>query len=142
MKDITTHLALIACGCAFSLGGCDARDSTGDAQSSDSTSVRDTQTTPADNTANNRDVLERDARTPLDQSESSEHIQLTADIRRAIIADDTLSLDAKNCKIITDTSGRVWLRGVVNSQAEKDLIERLAVERVSADMVTNELSIK
>lgn len=147
MKNMTIHLALIASGCALCLSGCDTRDDASATQNSEYASDRDAQTTPdrdtqttrADNTGNNRDDLGQDARTPLDQSQSSEHIKLTADIRQAVIADDTLSAGAKNCKIITDKSGRVWLRGAVDSQAEKDLIERIARQYAGSYTVINEL---
>lgn len=80
--------------------------------------------------------------TPMNQSQSSEHVRITADIRRAVIGDDTLSMGAKNCKIITDDQGRVWLRGVVYSRDEKDRIESIATRVAGANNVTNELEIK
>ncbi len=142
MNSMTTCIAVIAAGCALSLGGCDTRTENPETPSSHTPPDRNTPTRSADNTGNNRDDIGRDdARTPMDQSESSEHIQRTADIRRAIVADDTLSMGAKNCKIITDESGAVWLRGVVDSQAEKDLIERLARQAAGPHSVTNELEI-
>ncbi|MCC5785287.1 MAG: BON domain-containing protein [Phycisphaerales bacterium] len=78
----------------------------------------------------------------MDQSQSSEHVQLTADVRRAVLAEDSLSMGAKNCKIITDKSGRVWLRGAVNTQTEKEMIERIARRIAGEDTVTNELEVK
>lgn len=79
--------------------------------------------------------------TPMNQSQTSEHVSLTADIRRAIISDDTLSAGAKNCKIITDSSGMVWLRGAVKSNGEKNLIGRIARQIAGENAVTNELEI-
>lgn len=142
MNNIMICIALIASGCAFSLSGCNTRDDSPAARTTSQTvPVRSTSTTPADNTGSNWDDG-RDAMTPMDQSQSSEHVKLTADIRQAVIADDTLSMGAKNCKIITDNSGRVWLRGVVYSQAEKDLIERIAKRIAGTNIVTNELEVK
>ncbi len=141
MNTMTIRIALIATGSAFALSGCDSRNDSTGTGTSQTDSVRGTSTTPADNTGSNRDDSQRDARTPMDQSESSEHIRLTADIRRAVVADDTLSTNAKNCKIITDESGRVWLRGVVESQSEKDQVERIATQIAGTGIVTNELEV-
>ncbi len=83
-----------------------------------------------------------DNSTPMDQSESSVHIKTTADIRRAILNDTTMSTNAQNCKIITDSTGRVTLRGAVDSQAEKDSIETKAKNIAGATNVENLLEIK
>lgn len=142
MKNITAYIALIAAGCAVSLGGCDSRNDSSAARDSQTTPTRTASTTQADNTGRNRADADRDAKTPMDQSQSSEHVQLTADVRRAVLAEDSLSMGAKNCKIITDKSGRVWLRGAVNTQTEKEMIERIARRIAGEDTVTNELEVK
>jgi hyperosmotically inducible periplasmic protein len=142
MKTIARYIVCIAAGSVVSLGGCDSRESTPAARTTSSTPERSTTTTPADNTGRNWDDAGRDAKTPIDQSQSTEHIKLTADIRKAVMANDMLSMGAKNCKIITDTSGQVWLRGVVDSQAEKDQIQRLARQIAGTNNVTNELEVK
>jgi hyperosmotically inducible protein len=147
MKVFTYSIASIAAGCIVSISGCDSRQNTPPASTSSTSSTSSTTSgsasrAPADNTGRNEGDLARDARTPMDQSQSSEHIKLTADIRRAVMADDTLSTGAKNCKIITDSTGRVWLRGVVYSQNEKSLIESKATQIAGVNNVTNELEIK
>lgn len=142
MYHTTTCIALIAAGCVFSLAGCDSRDESPAASTSQPAPARGTPTTPADHMDGTRDDVGEDGKTPMDQSQASEHIKQTADIRQAVIADDTLSVGAKNCKIITDESGTVWLRGVVDSQAEKDLIERLAVQIAGSNNVMNELEVR
>lgn len=142
MKHITLCIALFAAGSVISLSSCDSRDDASAARAARSSQPapdRGTSTTPPDNTGSNRDDV---GRTPLDQSETREHVKLTADIRQAIVEDDTLSMTATNCKIITDKSGRVWLRGVVDSQAEKDLIEQIAMQIAGANTVMNELEVK
>lgn len=96
----------------------------------------------ADNTAKNRDDMDGNTVTPLDQSESAEHIKVTADIRRAVVQDDTLSITAKNCKIITDETGRVTLRGPVSTQGEKDNIGAKARSVAGNDRVNNALEVK
>src|ERR1700738_3854393 len=65
-----------------------------------------------DNTGNN--VRDRNSMTvtPLDQSESESDRKITQKIRQAIVADDSLSTNAKNIKIIT-VKGIVTLRGPV-----------------------------
>ena len=96
----------------------------------------------ADNTARNK--LDRDAaaKTPMDQSNSTDDIKVTADIRRAIMEDKTLSTNAKNCKIITEKAGTVTLRGPVDSQAEKDAIDAKAKSIAGVRTVINELEVK
>jgi hyperosmotically inducible protein len=95
-----------------------------------------------DNTARNK--LDRDtaAKTPMDQSQSSDDIKLTAVIRRAIMDDKTMSTNAKNCKIITAKGGSVTLRGPVESQIEKDAVEAKAKAVAGVRSVVNELEVK
>lgn len=98
--------------------------------------------TQPDNTARNRMDRDSEAKSPIDQSNSSADIKITADIRRAIMDDKSISTNAQNCKIITDKSGVVTLRGPVDSQAEKDSIESIAKAIAGASRVVNELEIK
>ena len=95
-----------------------------------------------DNTARNKGDGAPEAKSPMDQSESSSDIKITADIRRAIMDDNSMSVNAQNCKIITDKSGMVTLRGVVNSQAEKDMIESKAKAVAGVTKVDNQLEVK
>lgn len=100
-------------------------------------------TLPApDNSANNRTDRNNDTKTPIDQSQASEDIKITADIRRAIMDDETMSVNAQNCKIITEKGGMVTLRGVVNTQAEKDAIESKAKLVAGVTRVNNQLEVK
>lgn len=96
----------------------------------------------ADNTAKNKVDRSGDTKTSLDQSESSAHIKITAEIRRAIMDDDNMSMNAQNCKIITDKSAVVTLRGPVNSQAEKDSIDAKAKAVAGVTRVDNQLEVK
>lgn len=98
--------------------------------------------TEPDNTAKNKIDRSGDTKTPFDQSESRSAIKITAEIRRVIIADDSLSVNAKNCKIMTDESGVVTLRGVVASQAEKDAINAKAKAIAGVTQVENQLEVK
>jgi osmotically-inducible protein OsmY len=96
-------------------------------------------TTP---TAKDKVDVTGDTKTPMDQSESSADIKVTADIRRAILDDKSMSINAQNCKIITEKSGLVTLRGVVNSQAEKESIETKAKAIAGVTKVDNQLEVK
>lgn len=78
--------------------------------------------------------------TPMDQSESASDIAITAQIRRAIIADDTLSIAAKNIIIVT-ADGVVTLRGSVSSEAEKSVIEQKARAVVGIVRLDNQLDV-
>ncbi len=95
----------------------------------------------ADNTGRNRRDADTNAKTPMDQQENTRDITITADVRRAILDDDTMSTNAENCKIIT-ADGVVTLRGPVDSQAEKDAIEAKARAVAGVARVDNQLEIK
>lgn len=77
----------------------------------------------SDNTA--RNVRDRDsmAKTSFDQSESTMDRTVTQKIRQALMADDALSTNAKNIKVIT-INGVVTLRGPVANLQEKEEIVR------------------
>ena len=96
---------------------------------------------PVDNSARNQRDRSGDTKTSGDQSESSSDIKITAAIRRAIMKDDSLSMTAKNVKIITE-KGRVTLRGPVNTAAEKTTIARLAAEAAPQSRVDDQLEVK
>src|SRR6185295_17520232 len=73
----------------------------------------------ADNTGKNvRDRDDDATLTPPDQGGSAADRELTAEIRRSIVKDDSLSTNAHNVKIMTN-DGVVTLRGPVKSVAEK-----------------------
>jgi osmotically-inducible protein OsmY len=62
-------------------------------------------------------------------------------IRKAVIADKSLSMNAHNAKIIAQ-NGKVTLRGMVNSDAEKSTLEKLATDVAGDGNVTNRLTVK
>ncbi len=95
----------------------------------------------ADNTARNAVDQNGATKTPLDQSNSASDIKITADVRREIMTDKSMSMNAQNCKIITD-KGVVTLRGPVTSQTEKDAIESKAKATAGVSKVVNELEVK
>jgi hyperosmotically inducible protein len=76
-----------------------------------------------------------------DQSNGQSDRLTTAKIRKAITADKTLSTYAHNVKIIT-LNGAVTLKGPVKSDEEKQKVASMAANVVSADKVTDELTVK
>ncbi|HLO39789.1 MAG TPA: BON domain-containing protein [Phycisphaerales bacterium] len=95
----------------------------------------------ADNTGRNERDRSGNTPTPPDQSQSQADLDITAEIRRAIMSDNTMSVNAQNCKIITQ-NGSVVLRGPVNTQAEKDAIGAKAKAVPGVTSVNNELEVK
>ena len=98
--------------------------------------------TPApDNTG--RNVRDRGdvTLTPGDQSESEADRTLTQQVRKAVVADDSLSTMAKNIKIIT-IDGVVTLRGPVQNPREKEMIEAKAQQIPGINKIDNQLEVK
>ena len=93
----------------------------------------------ADNTARNADNPA--AQTPFDQAENEADLQISANIRKAIVADESLSINAHNVKIIT-SGGTVTLRGPVETQQEKDVIEGKAKQVAGVTKVDSFLEVE
>ena len=89
-----------------------------------------------------RNVRDRDDqnKTTGDQSENEADRTITQNIRRAVTADDSLSTNAKNVKIITN-NGTVTLRGPVKSEKEKAEIEAKAKQIAGVKSVDNQLEV-
>lgn len=124
---------------------CDRRSEPAPAPAPSQTSAptRTTETANAapDNTEANKVDRDMTTKTPIDQSNSKADIDITAAIRRAIMEDKSMSLNAQNCKIITE-AGVTTLRGPVNSQSEKDAIEAKAKAVAGVTRVDNQLEVK
>ena len=76
------------------------------------------------------------------QSEASADRSLTQKIRKAIVADKSLSTYGHNVKIITK-DGSVTLKGPVSSEDEKQNIGAKAADAAGGtDKVTNQLTVK
>ncbi len=97
-------------------------------------------TTDPDNSAQNDATLKQNAISPTSQGNSEKDIKITKDIRSSIIATE-LSFDAKNIKIITKDE-HVFLRGVVENHSEHLVILNIAKNHVSANQLTDEISVK
>jgi osmotically-inducible protein OsmY len=96
---------------------------------------------PRDNTAVNTRDRAPDAMTAGQQSNSKSDLELTAEIRRAVVKDDSLSMLAHNVKIVS-TNGNVVLRGPVNTEAEKASIASKAQTIAGVGKVDNQLEVK
>ena len=94
-----------------------------------------------DNTARNARDKSGETQTSGDQSNTPEDIKVTAAIRRAIVADKSLTMTATNVKIIT-ADGKVTLRGPVKTAAEKAKIAELATKEAGKATIDNQLEVK
>ena len=95
----------------------------------------------ADNTGRNVRDRDDEALTPLDQGESEADRAITQAIRKAVVAKDELSTNAKNVKIIT-INGVVTLRGPVKTAEEKATIVALAKKASGAKSVDDQLEVE
>ncbi len=105
------------------------------------TAMADDAIVSPDNTAKNERDRSGETMTPGDQSNSSEDLKITTSIRRAIMKDSSLSMIAKNIKIITVNS-EVTLRGPVKTAEEKIKIGQLAQTTVANVKIDNQLELK
>ncbi|MBX9694474.1 MAG: BON domain-containing protein [Cyanobacteria bacterium] len=96
----------------------------------------------ADNTAQNRGATEKDAVTAEKQGNSDVEVKVLANIRKSVMDDEGLSMNAKNAKILYSAKkGIVTLRGPVDSQAEKTRVGELAKGCSGVTRVKNELTV-
>ena len=94
---------------------------------------------PANTGVNKRDANDANP-TADDQSQSSADLDLAKRIRQSIVADDSLSANGKNVKVVT-RDGMVTLRGPVKNEQEKKSIEDKAAQIAGADKVSNQLEV-
>lgn len=97
--------------------------------------------TAPDNTKRNERDRDGAALTPGDQANGESDLKITQRIRQAVMADGSLSFNAKNVKIIT-VGGKVTLRGPVKSDAERAAIEAAAKSVAGAGQVDNQIEVK
>ena len=127
MKKIVTLLAI-----ASAIVGCDK-------PAPPPSATTDAAVMGADNTKMN----DRDrgaSTTPLDQGNGKADLDVTQAIRKALMADDSLSTTAKNVKVVTN-KGVITLRGPVKSDAEKKSVEAKASAAAAGNRVDNQLDI-
>lgn len=94
----------------------------------------------ADNTKVNKQDRATGAVTADQQKNNVTDRQLTQQIRKAVIADKTLSTYAHNVKIVAQ-NGSVTLKGPVRSEDEKKAVVAKAEDVAGAGKVTDELSV-
>ncbi len=95
-----------------------------------------------DNTKVNKRDRDKSAVTADQSKNNKTDLQMAKEIRRAIVADKSLSTYAHNVKIIS-LNGMVTLKGPVKSDDEKKAVVAKAVTVAgSADKITDQLSVK
>ncbi len=123
--------------CALALAACKKNEN--------ETEPGTTRTTGANVQGDNTKLNERDrtgtTMLPRNQSNTSEDIDVTARIRKSLVADGNLSMDAKNVKIIT-RDGSVTLRGAVKNENEKKEIQDYASRTPGVKNVDNQLDVE
>lgn len=138
---------------ATEMGGAQRSSTSGDQRRMDSPRT-DTSATRDDRDRTESDSMARtdhdgtdgertdDARPPtaMDQSEAPEDLEITRQIRAAVVGDSSLSVAARNVTIIT-RGAIVTLRGNVTSNAERETIDRHAHQVVGVERVENMLSV-
>lgn len=93
-----------------------------------------------DNTGTNARDADGTTLTVFDQGESDADRRITAEVRQMLVADDSLSTNAQNVKVIT-LAGVVTLRGPVASADEKASVESKARSVAGVTRVDNHLDI-
>ena len=129
-----TRKTLIA-GAVLLLVGCNQTETSRDTP----VSVQSRPTSPDNSNVNVRDRSGATT-TPLDQGEGQHDVNVTADIRKQVMA-AKLSTDAQNTKIITK-DGKVTLRGPVQTADEKLQIVQIATAVAGPGNVDDQLEVK
>jgi len=76
-----------------------------------------------------------------EQSNAKSDVELTREIRKAVVKDPALSTLAHNVKIVA-VNGSVTLRGPVKTEEERTAIAGKAQEIAGTDKVDNQLEVK
>jgi hyperosmotically inducible periplasmic protein len=90
-----------------------------------------------------RNVRDKDGTTltPDDQKGNKKDVKITTKIRKALVKDELLSVNAQNVKIIT-SNRIVTLRGIVENVDESTKLEKIAKKTRGVIRVDNQLEIK
>ena len=94
----------------------------------------------ADDTGLNQRDRAPGAVTPMDQGSNDRDLEVTRQIRQGITSDDSLSVEARNVKVITD-GGVVVLRGPVESAQEKAAVVAIATRTPGVTRVDDQLEV-
>ena len=123
---------LIAIIAMFVIGGCSK-------ERADEKTAQTTTPAPDNSGVNVRDRNDQTA-TAGDQAENEADRKISQNIRQSLTADDTLSINGKNVKVIT-IDGKVTLRGPVKSDQEKSAIAAKAQQVAGVKNVDNQLEV-
>ena len=110
------------------------RDKPGNKKSESETAVA------ADNTGINKRDRDDSEKTADQAKNTKSDLELTAEIRRAVVDDKALSTNAHNVKIIVE-NGKVTLKGPVASAAEKASIAKKASTIAGKGKVVDEMAV-
>ena len=105
------------------------------------TMAQDSRPVAPDNSAVNVRDRDPNAMTAGEQSTAKSDVELTREIRQAVVKDDSLSMLAHNVKIVA-ANGAVTLRGPVNTEQEKVAIASKAQAIAGPNKVDNQLEVK
>ena len=105
------------------------------------TTAQDSKPVAPDNSAVNVRDRHSAAMTADQQSNNKADMELTRQIRRAVMKDDSLSTMAHNVKIMS-ANGDVMLRGPVKTEHEKTVVASKAQAIAGVDKVDNQLEVK
>jgi osmotically-inducible protein OsmY len=98
------------------------------------------QDTQPDNSRMNQSSANNTTQTAERQKNNKGDRDLTAQIRKSIVGDKSLSTYAHNVKIVT-RNGMVTLKGPVRSDDEKAAVEKYATQAAGDGKVTNNLTV-
>jgi|SoiMethySBSTD1v2_1073268.scaffolds.fasta_scaffold03740_3 hyperosmotically inducible periplasmic protein len=142
MKNIVWMLLILSLGVAVA---CSKTETTTEpTPNPDTRGLSEPKTPPAtdaDNTARNAENSTVGDTATAGQGESKADVETTAAIRKAIVDDKSLSVNAHNVKVMT-TNGVVTLRGPVKSEDEKRSVEAKAKQVAGVTQVNNLLEVE
>ena len=98
------------------------------------------QQAPPDNTKVNKRDRQAGQQTADQQQNNKSDVEITRQIRKAVVADESLSTYAHNVKIIT-VDGKVTLKGPVKTADEKAAIKKIAIDAVGAANVVDQIAV-
>jgi hyperosmotically inducible periplasmic protein len=105
------------------------------------TMAQDSPPSAPDNSAVNVRDRAPGAMTAGQQSSAKSDVEITREIRRAVVKDHSLSMLAHNVKIVS-ANGSVTLRGPVKTEEEKTAIASKAQAIAGAGKVDDQLEVK
>ena len=98
-------------------------------------------TSKVDDTGINKRDRHAESLTPMDQPNNADDVRVAASVRKAIVADSSLSTSAQNVKLVA-AKGTVTLRGPVKTEAEKARVEAIAKGVAGVTAVQNQLDVE